>query len=124
MSIAARSRFTRAMRSWAVDSRQRNAVARCASKVFSMGGMIARMNAYNGDAVVIGGGLAGIVTALELLDAGKRVVLLDRAPRAELGGLARESFGGILFVGTPEQARAKVHDTPEIALRDWLAFGD
>jgi predicted oxidoreductase len=86
--------------------------------------MIARMNRYNGDVVVIGGGLAGIVAALELLDAGKRVVLVDRAPREELGGLAKESFGGILFVGTPEQARAKVQDTPEIALRDWLAFGD
>ena len=82
------------------------------------------MRQYRSDVVVIGGGLAGIVAALELLDAGKRVALIDRAPREELGGLARESFGGLLFVDTPEQRRAKVRDTPEIALRDWLSFGE
>src|SRR4051812_19360243 len=81
------------------------------------------MRRYDSDVVVIGAGLAGIVAALELLDAGRRVTLLDRAPEGELGGLARESFGGILFVDTPEQRRAKIRDTPEIALRDWLSFG-
>ena len=38
------------------------------------------------DAVVIGGGLAGITTALALADAGVRVTLLEGRPR--LGGLA------------------------------------
>jgi len=82
------------------------------------------MRRYESDVVVVGGGLAGIVAALELLDAGKRVAIVDRAPAEELGGLARESFGGILFVDTPEQRRAKLRDSPEIALRDWLSFGD
>jgi predicted oxidoreductase len=89
-----------------------------------LAGIEVAMTRYESDVLVIGGGLAGIVAALELLDAGKRVLLLDRATEPELGGLAKESFGGILFVGTPEQKRAKVHDTPEIALRDWLAFGE
>jgi predicted oxidoreductase len=75
------------------------------------------------DAVIVGGGIAGIVCALQLLDAGKRVVLLDRDVAENFGGLAKESFGGILMVGTPEQRRHGIRDTPELALQDWLAFG-
>ncbi|MBN9461215.1 MAG: FAD-binding dehydrogenase [Burkholderiales bacterium] len=82
------------------------------------------MRQYESDVVVIGGGLAGIVAALELLSAGRRVTLLDRDVEASFGGLARESFGGILLVGTPEQRRSKIRDTPELALQDWLAFGE
>jgi len=76
------------------------------------------------DTVVIGGGLAGIVAALELLSAGKRVTLLDRDSEENFGGLAKESFGGIMVVGTDEQRRAGIRDTPELALQDWLAFGE
>src|SRR5574341_1885111 len=82
------------------------------------------MRRYQGDVVIVGGGLAGIVAALELLSAGKRVTVLDRDREENFGGLAKESFGGIFFVGTPEQRRSKIHDTPELALRDWLSFGD
>lgn len=82
------------------------------------------MRQYESDVVVVGGGLAGIVATLELLTAGRRVTLLDRDVEANFGGLARESFGGILMVGTPEQRRSKIHDTPELALQDWLAFGE
>ena len=79
---------------------------------------------YQSDVVIIGGGLAGIVAALELLTVGKRVTLLERDSEENFGGLARESFGGILLVGTPEQRRSGIHDTPELALHDWLSFGD
>jgi predicted oxidoreductase len=82
------------------------------------------MRRYQSDVVIVGGGLAGIVAALELLSAGKRVTLLDRDHEENFGGLAKESFGGIFFVGTPEQRRSKIHDSPELALRDWLSFGD
>lgn len=75
------------------------------------------------DVVIVGGGIAGIVCALQLLDAGKHVVLLDRDSPENFGGLAKESFGGILIVGTPEQRRHGIRDTPELALQDWLAFG-
>lgn len=81
------------------------------------------MQRYQSDAVVIGGGLAGIVATLELLSAGKSVTLLDRDVESSFGGLAKESFGGILMVGTPEQRRSGIRDTPELALQDWLAFG-
>ncbi|MCB1567715.1 MAG: FAD-binding protein [Xanthomonadales bacterium] len=76
------------------------------------------------EVAVVGGGLAGIVAALELLRAGKSVVLLDRDTPERFGGLARWAFGGMALVGTPLQARKKIIDTPEIALRDWLSFGE
>ena len=76
------------------------------------------------DVLVIGGGLAGIVCALELLRAGRSVILVDRDTPDRLGGLALWAFGGMALVGTPLQARAKIHDTPEIALRDWIRFGE
>ncbi|QDZ27938.1 FAD-binding dehydrogenase [Noviherbaspirillum sp. UKPF54] len=82
------------------------------------------MRQYHSDVVIIGGGLAGIVAAQELLSSGKSVTLLDRDDEQNFGGLAKESFGGILMVGTPEQRRSKIRDTPELALRDWLSFGD
>lgn len=75
------------------------------------------------DVLIIGGGLAGIVAALELLNQGKRVTLVDRDTAENFGGLARESFGGILVVGSDEQRRAGIADTPELALQDWLSFG-
>ncbi len=81
------------------------------------------MQTHHCDVVVIGGGLTGIVAAIELLSAGKRVTLLDRDHEENFGGLAKESFGGILVVGSQEQRRAGLHDTPELALQDWLAFG-
>jgi hypothetical protein len=76
------------------------------------------------DVLVIGGGLAGLVTAYECLQAGKRVTLVDRDTRERLGGLALWAFGGMALVGTPLQARMKVPDTPEVALRDWIRFGE
>ena len=79
---------------------------------------------YQGDVVIVGSGIAGIVTALELLDNGHHVILLDRSTPDALGGLARWSFGGIFFVGTPEQRRMGIHDTPAQALTDWHAFAE
>ena len=76
------------------------------------------------DVVVVGGGLAGIVTALECLRAGRSVALVDRDTPERLGGLALWAFGGMALVGTPLQARMKIPDTPEIALRDWLRFAE
>jgi predicted oxidoreductase len=80
--------------------------------------------AERADVVVVGAGIAGLVTALELLDSGRRVLLLDRCRRDELGGLAREAFGGIFLVDTPEQRRAGIRDSYELALDDWLRTAD
>jgi len=80
--------------------------------------------ALQADALVVGGGLAGIVTALELLRAGKRVAVIDRDTPERFGGLALWAFGGMALVGTPLQARMKISDTPERALADWRRFGE
>lgn len=79
---------------------------------------------YEADVVIIGGGLAGIVTAYELLDHNKNVLILDRDVEEKFGGLAKISFGGICMVGTPHQQKAKIPDTPELALQDWLRYGE
>ena len=80
--------------------------------------------AIQSDVVIAGGGLAGIVTALEALRRGKSVTLVDRDTPGRFGGLALWAFGGMALVGTPLQARMKIPDTPEIALRDWIRFGE
>ncbi|WP_313312247.1 FAD-dependent oxidoreductase [Pulveribacter sp.] len=76
------------------------------------------------DVLVAGGGLAGIVTALHCLRAGRRVTLVDRDTPERFGGLALWAFGGMALVGTPLQARMKIPDTPEQALADWVRFGE
>ena len=76
------------------------------------------------DVVIAGGGLAGLVTAFELLDHGKRVLILDRDEPSALGGLAKRSFGGVMFVDTPHQRKLGLRDSPELAWSDWLSFAD
>ncbi|ALC88973.1 FAD-binding dehydrogenase [Bacillus sp. FJAT-18017] len=74
----------------------------------------------NYDAIIIGAGLAGLVAAAELTDAGKKVLLLDQEPEASLGGQAWWSFGGLFLVDSPEQRRLGIKDSRELALQDWL----
>ena len=76
--------------------------------------------ALRADVVVIGAGIAGLTTTLELLEHGRDVLLLDRCRPDELGGLAREAFGGMFMVDTPEQRRSGISDDVELATRDWL----
>ena len=72
------------------------------------------------DVIVVGAGLAGLVATAELADAGRRVILLDQEPEASLGGQAFWSLGGLFLVDSPEQRRVRIHDSPELALQDWL----
>ncbi|GGF43548.1 FAD-binding dehydrogenase [Williamsia phyllosphaerae] len=74
----------------------------------------------NADVIVVGAGLAGLVATAELADAGKRVLLLDQEPAANLGGQAFWSLGGLFMIDTPEQRRMGIKDSPELAWQDWL----
>jgi hypothetical protein len=76
------------------------------------------------DILIIGGGIAGIATALDLLDGGRSVLLVDRDEENAFGGLARESFGGMFFVDSPEQRRQGIRDFADLAFRDWCSFAE
>ncbi|MGW2784537.1 FAD-binding dehydrogenase [Streptomyces populi] len=76
--------------------------------------------AYDADVIVIGAGLAGLAATAELVDAGRKVILLDQEPEQSIGGQAHWSFGGLFFVDSPEQRRMRIKDTHELALQDWM----
>jgi predicted oxidoreductase len=76
------------------------------------------------EVLVVGAGLAGLVTALELLERGREVVLVDRCRPDEVGGLAREAFGGMFMVDTREQRFSRIRDSVELALADWLRVAE
>jgi uncharacterized protein len=72
------------------------------------------------DVVVVGAGLAGLVAAAELADAGRRVVLVDQEGEQSLGGQAHWSFGGLFLVDSPEQRRMGIKDSLDLARQDWF----
>ncbi|MBV1958909.1 FAD-binding dehydrogenase [Streptomyces albidoflavus] len=76
--------------------------------------------AYDADVIVIGAGLAGLAATAELVDAGRKVILLDQEPEQSVGGQAHWSFGGLFFVDSPEQRRLRIKDSHALALQDWL----
>ena len=75
-------------------------------------------NRSHTEVAIAGGGLAGLVTAYELLDQGRRVVLIDKDTRDNVGGLARESFGGVRLSGIADATGARyvaIDDNTRIA---------
>jgi predicted oxidoreductase len=72
------------------------------------------------DVIVVGAGLAGLVAATELADAGKRVIVVEQEGEQNLGGQAFWSLGGLFLVDTPEQRRLGIRDSHDLALQDWL----
>jgi uncharacterized protein len=78
------------------------------------------MSDTQADVIIVGAGLSGLVAACEVVERGKRVLIVDQENAANLGGQAFWSFGGLFFVDSPEQRRLGVHDSHELALQDWL----
>ena len=76
--------------------------------------------ADDADVIVVGGGLAGLVAATEIADAGKRVIVVDQEGEQSLGGQAFWSFGGLFLVDSPEQRRLGIRDSYNLALQDWM----
>jgi len=72
------------------------------------------------DAIIVGGGLAGLVAANELAEAGKSVAIIDQEGEQNLGGQAFWSLGGLFMIDTPEQRRMRIKDSRELALSDWM----
>ena len=82
------------------------------------------MQKHTADVVVIGAGIAGLITALELAKKDKTVIVIDAQSEAKCGGLANVAFGGMALIDTPEQRSKKIKDSPEIALADWLRYAE
>lgn len=82
------------------------------------------MQNKNYNTVVAGGGIAGLVTALELLKTGQTVCIVDRDTPERLGGLARWAFGGMALSQTKQQKKMGVEDSPKTLLKDWHAFAE
>src|SRR5579863_5782101 len=76
--------------------------------------------AYDADVIIVGGGLAGLVAAAELVEARKKIIVLDQEPEQSLGGQAFWSLGGIFLVDSPEQRRMRIRDSYDLALEDWM----
>lgn len=77
------------------------------------------MSAQRYDAIVVGAGLAGLVATHEAALAGRRVLVIDQENRANLGGQAFWSLGGLFFVDSPEQRRMGIKDSYDLAWQDW-----
>ncbi|KAJ5101203.1 FAD binding domain-containing protein [Penicillium angulare] len=71
--------------------------------------------------IIIGGGLAGLVAAFELSKRQVRSVIIDQENETSLGGQAFWSLGGLFIVNTREQRVARIKDSRELALQDWLS---
>lgn len=72
------------------------------------------------DVVVVGAGLAGLVAATEIADAGRSVIVLDQEPEQILGGQAFWSLGGLFMIDSPEQRRLRIRDSLTLAQQDWF----
>lgn len=78
------------------------------------------MMAESADVIVVGAGLAGLVATAELVDAGKRVLIIEQENAGNVGGQAFWSFGGLFLVNSPEQRRVGIKDSYDLAWQDWL----
>jgi predicted oxidoreductase len=76
--------------------------------------------AEDADVIVVGAGLAGLVAATEIADAGKRVIVVEQEGEQSLGGQAFWSLGGLFLIDTPEQRRLGIKDSYDLALQDWM----
>ena len=76
---------------------------------------------YETDIAIIGAGGAGIAAGVEALDAGASAIAFEKS--SEVGGAAIISGGGCLIVGSPLQKQNGIHDTPDLAFKDWIAWG-
>jgi flavocytochrome c len=76
---------------------------------------------YETDVAIVGAGGAGMAAGIEARDAGAKVIAFEKA--AEPGGAAKMSGGGCLIVGSPLQEKNGVHDTPDLAFKDWMTWG-
>lgn len=69
------------------------------------------------DVAIIGAGLAGLVAACELIDAKKKVLLVDQESENSMGD---RYFGHLFLVNSPEQRKLSIKDSKELAWNSWF----
>ncbi len=73
------------------------------------------------DVVVIGAGGAGMVAAIEAATAGKKVLIVEKAPL--VGGNTSRATGGMNAANTVYQKEAKIEDTVQLFIDDTMKGG-
>lgn len=73
------------------------------------------------DVLVIGSGFAGLAAAIEAVEAGASVLVIEKTKST--GGNSRISDGGIAAAGTDMQRRYGYEDTPELFYQDIMCSG-
>lgn len=79
------------------------------------------LEAAKPDAIVVGAGISGLSAAWELARSGANVTVVDIS--SVFGGHAVMATGDLCMTGTAYQEAHGIKDTPEIAIRDFLAWG-
>lgn len=72
------------------------------------------------DVIVVGGGGSGLAAAIEAASVGRRVLLLEKAPK--LGGTTAWSIGSISATATPHQIAKGIKDAPTGHFEDLPKF--
>jgi flavocytochrome c len=73
------------------------------------------------DVIVIGSGFAGLASAIEALNCGASVIIIEKM--AAPGGNSIISDGGIAASGTEMQKKLGIQDSPELMYQDMLKAG-
>jgi uncharacterized protein len=98
------------------------AVADDRPEVNSRNSSDANIGSVDTDVIVVGAGISGLATALDLGRSGVRVTVVDMS--SVFGGHAVMSQGSVSMVGTPAQSAAGIQDSPELAFRDFHTWGE
>lgn len=83
---------------------------------------VALASSVRPDVIVVGAGIAGLSAALELGRSGAQVTVVDMS--SVFGGHAVMSQGSVSIVATPAQELAGIKDSPDLAFKDFHAWGE
>lgn len=73
------------------------------------------------DVIVVGSGFAGLAAALEAVQAGRSVLVIDKMP--VFGGNSAINGGAVAVADSPPQRKEGIVDSPELMYKDMLKAG-
>ncbi len=76
---------------------------------------------FTADVIIVGAGGAGMAAAYEAAKSGASVIVAELD--STYGGTAALSGGGCFVVGTPLQKKKGIEDSPDLAFKDWIKWG-